>query len=326
MSDAARSAVAFRAASSRCRIEALAGARMLVTRRALDWPGLLVERGVDTGWDVDGVTVDAHYFALNLDPTSLPVLVRDPGHTRVETLRPGAGWFCPAGERFSHKVDVSCHFVLCTMSPPAFARWLGLGEGEPPPPLARRCNVRVTAQGALLRVLEAEAANGGAGGLEFIDAVARAVARALALQFVQQFGVGETPVRGGLSAAARRTVLAQVRAHVADPPSVPALAHAVGLSVGHFQRAFRASFGRSPVQQMLAWRLEAARCALLDAPSVSTVAAKFGFADHSHFTRLFRRQFGVTPGAVLDHARGSPRGDTRAGARDGPAGGGRRHC
>lgn len=313
MSDAARSAVAFRAASSRRRIEALAGARMLVTSRALDWPGLLVERGVNTGWDVDGVTVDAHYFALNLDPTPLPVLVRDPGHTRVETLRPGAGWFCPAGERFSHKVDVSCHFVLCTMSPPAFARWLGLGEGEPPPPLARRYNVRVTALGALLRVLEAEAANGGAGGLEFIDAVGRA----LALQFVQQFGVGETPVRGGLSAAARRTVLAQVQAHLADPPSVPALAHAVGLSVGHFQRAFRASFGRSPVQQMLAWRLEAARRALLDAPSVSTVAATFGFADHSHFTRLFRRQFGVTPGAVLDHARGSPRGDTRGGTAGG---------
>ncbi|MFO0096141.1 MAG: hypothetical protein ACK54K_17770, partial [Gemmatimonadaceae bacterium] len=226
MSDAARSAVAFRAASSRRRIEALAGARMLVTSRALDWPGLLVERGVNTGWDVDGVTVDAHYFALNLDPTPLPVLVRDPGHTRVETLRPGAGWFCPAGERFSHKVDVSCHFVLCTMSPPAFARWLGLGEGEPPPPLARRYNVRVTALGALLRVLEAEAANGGAGGLEFIDAVGRA----LALQFVQQFGVGETPARGGLSATARRTVLAQVQAHLADPPSVPALAHAVGLS------------------------------------------------------------------------------------------------
>ena len=313
MSDAARSAVAFRAASSRRRIEALAGARMLVTSRALDWPGLLVERGVNTGWDVDGVTVDAHYFALNLDPTPLPVLVRDPGHTRVETLRPGAGWFCPAGERFSHKVDVSCHFVLCTMSPPAFARWLGLGEGEPPPPLARRYNVRVTALGALLRVLEAEAANGGAGGLEFIDAVGRA----LALQFVQQFGVGETPVRGGLSAAARRTVLAQVQAHLADPPSVPALAHAVGLSVGHFQRAFRASFGRSPVQQMLAWRLEAARRALLDAPSVSTVAATFGFADHSHFTRLFRRQFGVTPGAVLGHARGSPRDDTRGGTAGG---------
>ncbi|MFO0095524.1 MAG: helix-turn-helix transcriptional regulator, partial [Gemmatimonadaceae bacterium] len=91
----------------------------------------------------------------------------------------------------------------------------------------------------------------------------------------------------------------------------------VGLSVGHFQRAFRASFGRSPVQQMLAWRLEAARRALLDAPSVSTVAATFGFADHSHFTRLFRRQFGVTPGAVLGHARGSPRDDTRGGTAGG---------
>jgi len=50
---------------------------------------------------------------------------------------------------------------------------------------------------------------------------------------------------------------------------------------------------------------------------VSTVAATFGFADHSHFTRLFRRQFGVTPGAVLGHARGSPRDDTRGGTAGG---------
>jgi AraC family transcriptional regulator len=259
----------------------------------------LVERGVNSGWDVHDVTVDAHYFALNLERVPLPVLVRDPAHTRTEVLRSGAGWFCPAGERFSHKVDVQCHFVLCTITPVAFARWLGLRDGEAPPRLVRRYDVRATALGALLRALEAEARNGGAGGLPFVNALGRA----LALQFMQHFGAGEVPARGGLSAVARRTLLARVQSSLADPPSVPILAASVGLSVGHFQRAFRESFGRSPVQQMLSWRLEAARRALLSATSVSAVAASFGFADHSHFTRLFRRQFGITPGAVLGEAR-----------------------
>jgi AraC family transcriptional regulator len=45
-------------------------------------------------------------------------------------------------------------------------------------------------------------------------------------------------------------------------------------------------------------RLERAR-RLLDATDValSDVALRAGFADQAHFTRLFKRQFGVTPGA-----------------------------
>jgi len=40
---------------------------------------------------------------------------------------------------------------------------------------------------------------------------------------------------------------------------------------------------------------------MLDAPdaALSDVAQRAGFADQAHFTRLFKREFGVTPGAVV---------------------------
>jgi AraC family transcriptional regulator len=87
----------------------------------------------------------------------------------------------------------------------------------------------------------------------------------------------------------------QASAHL----TIEALAREAGLSPAHFARAFKESVGRAPHQHLLAIRLERAR-RLLDAPdsALSDVAFRTGFADQSHFTRFFKRRFGVTPGAL----------------------------
>jgi AraC family transcriptional regulator len=58
--------------------------------------------------------------------------------------------------------------------------------------------------------------------------------------------------------------------------------------------------GLAPHRYLLMRRLERAR-RLLDTPDavLSDVALRTGFADQAHFTRLFKREFGVTPGIVL---------------------------
>ena len=64
--------------------------------------------------------------------------------------------------------------------------------------------------------------------------------------------------------------------------------------------------GHAPHHFLLSLRLQRAR-RMLDAPGavLSDVALRNGFADQPHFTRLFKREFGVTPGAVL-RARARP--------------------
>jgi AraC family transcriptional regulator len=76
------------------------------------------------------------------------------------------------------------------------------------------------------------------------------------------------------------------------------------LSPAHFARAFKQTIGSPPHRFLLSLRLDRAR-RLLERPEaqLSDVALGSGFADQAHFTRHFKRQFGVTPGTVVTRAR-----------------------
>src|SRR5207249_8551791 len=110
--------------------------------------------------------------------------------------------------------------------------------------------------------------------------------------------------RGGLSAAARRRALELIDARLDARLTVAMLAREVGMSPAHFARAFKETIGRAPHQYLLWLRLERAR-RLLELPgaALSGIAQRMGFADQAHFTRLFKRAYGITPGAVTRQRR-----------------------
>lgn len=80
--------------------------------------------------------------------------------------------------------------------------------------------------------------------------------------------------------------------------SLSRLASECGLSSRHFARAFRLSTGIPPHRWLVWQRVERAK-ELLAKPYLSLVdvASGSGFADQSHFTRVFKALAGVTPGA-----------------------------
>lgn len=75
------------------------------------------------------------------------------------------------------------------------------------------------------------------------------------------------------------------------------LAQITGLSIGHFNRAFKASFGISPHQYLIDRRVVQASLLLKDAElPLPTISSICGFSSLSHLGTHFKRRFGVTLG------------------------------
>ncbi|GGP21174.1 AraC family transcriptional regulator [Silvimonas iriomotensis] len=78
--------------------------------------------------------------------------------------------------------------------------------------------------------------------------------------------------------------------------SLKMLAEANGVSLRYFVRAFKASTGEAPHRWMLRHRVERAKDLLIGTQAtLAEVAISCGFADQSHFTRVFRTFVGVSP-------------------------------
>lgn len=101
------------------------------------------------------------------------------------------------------------------------------------------------------------------------------------------------------SAAPGRLALVRDRLgdQLADPPSLAELAELAGLSRYQLLRRFSQAYGLPPHAWLQQQRNEHARQLIRQGRTLADAAAASGFADQSHMTRHFVRQFGFTPGA-----------------------------
>jgi AraC family transcriptional regulator len=104
--------------------------------------------------------------------------------------------------------------------------------------------------------------------------------------------------RGGLAAWQVKRVTAFVEANIGKNIRVGDLAGIVQLSTGHFSRAFKESFGETPIGYVTRQRMRHAQAIMLRSREpLATIALDCGMCDQSHFTRVFRRIVGVNPAA-----------------------------
>jgi AraC family transcriptional regulator len=102
--------------------------------------------------------------------------------------------------------------------------------------------------------------------------------------------------RGGFATWQSRRLAAHVDANLAGKLVIKDLAASLGLSVGHFCRAFKCTFGMPARIWIRQRRIELAQGLMLTtAASLSEIALSCGMSDQSHFTRSFRRTVGESP-------------------------------
>jgi AraC family transcriptional regulator len=105
------------------------------------------------------------------------------------------------------------------------------------------------------------------------------------------------PLSGGLSPWQLRHALDFMVARLGDDPTIAQLAEECGLSSGYFARAFRRTMGLAPHQWLMRKRIERAKeLLLIEGLGLADVGVACGFVDQSHFTRVFAKHNGCTPG------------------------------
>jgi AraC-like DNA-binding protein len=98
--------------------------------------------------------------------------------------------------------------------------------------------------------------------------------------------------------------LAHMRTHFQHEITNRHLASLSNMSLRAFERRFLATFHLTPQRFLRKLRLRiASRALVYTDDAMSEIALSCGFADQSHFSREFRRQFGRTPRAYREHYR-----------------------
>jgi AraC-like DNA-binding protein len=102
---------------------------------------------------------------------------------------------------------------------------------------------------------------------------------------------------GGLAAWQKRRVTELLHINLAARLLLSHLARECGLSISHFARSFKTSFGVSAHRWIVQRRIECSQELLIHTrKSLADIANQAGFADQAAFTRTFSRIVGISPG------------------------------
>jgi AraC family transcriptional regulator len=126
------------------------------------------------------------------------------------------------------------------------------------------------------------------------------IAQAIAIHLARNYGETVEESRSSspsLPGYKLRQITDWMAEHVAEDFNLARLAAQAGLSRFHFQRLFKSAIGVSPSRYHINLRMNVARRLLRETKkNVVDVALDVGYANPSHFAKLFRRETGLSPG------------------------------
>jgi AraC-like DNA-binding protein len=127
----------------------------------------------------------------------------------------------------------------------------------------------------------------------------------LGAHLLQQYGVLQKTgqrSKGGLAPWQQRRASELLHENMHGRIRLADIARECGLSVSHFARSFKTSFGTSAHQWLLQHRIDHAKHLMSQtSTSLIDIATQSGFNDQAAFTRTFHQLVGVSPGRWRRH-------------------------
>ena len=217
------------------------------------------------------------------------------GRTRKAEHGPGNLYILPAGtrDRFTRSALTS-HLTL-VMTPDFLARALEETAHLADVELIPNWYLRDAHIASLMLALHADLEDSSPAGPLYGESIGVALAHYL----IRRHSVRaprQLEHKGEMPTVRLNRVIDFMQQNYARETRLEELAHLAGMSPHYFCELFKKSTGLSPYQYSLRCRIDRAKVFLRSPEhSVSRVASATGFADQSHFTKVFRRIVGVTP-------------------------------
>jgi AraC family transcriptional regulator len=259
-------------------------------------PGITLSR-VYTSAGYNSSAVSKHIIGLHLG-APVPILHQRDGAEKLYRFRPGDVVFTPAGSpvHYAHPAGVDALYMAVE---PEYllhtATHLSLGTGQ----VLLRDELGTT-DPVIHRIGQdflRELNGPGFGGKLYMEALGTQ----LAVHLLRRYST-RTPQSVSVDAEATddtvrlQPALDYIHEHLGENLSLADIAATTHLSPYHFSRLFKETYRIPPYQYVIQQRVEAARRLLQDPRlTVSEVALRVGFSDHSHLVRHYKRLTGVTP-------------------------------
>lgn len=266
-----------------------------VSSRKVGWDGIALE-----SFD----NIPAYAVPTHEHPTNYLNLIRSgrsvcqwtaDGRTGRTEEGPGTTYILPAGTRDALRRSAPTNQTMLVMAPHFLSKSLDETGHLADVELTAHWNLRDRHIAFVIHALHADLEDGSPAGPLYGESLGVALAHYL----IRRYSVRAPRVRqyhGGMPTARLNRVLDFMRQNFARETRLWELAELAGMSPHYFCDLFKKSTGFSPHQYLLRYRIEHAKTFLRSSQfGISQVAKATGFVDQSHFTKVFRRIFGVTP-------------------------------
>lgn len=218
-------------------------------------------------------------------------------HAECHDFRQGDIYIRDFCDRYRADMHSGFDFVLLEISHPALERAIDDKPGPRAGGLAAVTAVRDEVLAHLALALAPALEHPAQASLLFVDQVCLAMTSHLVDAHGHTAPAAEPRTQRVLSRSHEARAKEMLRDKIDGTISIAEIADACNLSRSYFIHAFRETTGQTPHQWLIAQRLERAQTLLMDFERpLADVAAACGFADQSHFTRVFSQYTGTPPG------------------------------
>ncbi|MBV9508004.1 MAG: helix-turn-helix transcriptional regulator [Acidobacteriia bacterium] len=270
--------------------------RSSLSSKHTGWDGIAMESFIN----VPAVSIPDHehptHFINLLTHGNITAQWTMGGITRSAENSPGMLYMLPAGTRDRLTWSGPSTRIVLVMEPRFLARSLEetahLGDVE----LIMHWNFRDRHIQSLILALHADLQDGSPAGPLYGESLALALGHYLIRRHSTRAVKRTKPVHGGIPSARLNRVVEFMNENLARDLRLSELAQVAGMSPHYFCQLFKQSTGYTAYQYVLRQRVERAKHYLRD-PNITLAVASTatGFADQSHFTKVFRRMVGATP-------------------------------